>query len=320
MPRLSVLMPVRDAAPWLPATLASLARQTFRDFEIVAVDDGSRDASLALLERAAARDPRLRVIATPARGLPAALNTAFAAARGTLIARQDADDLAHRERLALQVAYLDRRSPVTVVGTRLRLFPHGAFGAGMRRWAAWHNALLTHEAMAAEALVDSVLAHGTMCARAAAIAAVGGWAERGWAEDMDLWLRLFAAGARFAKLPRVLYGWRQHSGSATRRDPRYARAQMDALRLDALRRGVLRGARGATLVGVGDGLARWTGHLAGGGLPVSACALGRPAGAAVRALALPIVLVFGAPAARNRWRAALHQAGHVEGRDFAFVA
>src|SRR5512138_1334376 len=131
MPELSVLLPVRDAAPWLPATLASLARQTFRDFEIVAGDGGSRDRSLELLERAAEREPRLRVIATPARGLPLALNTALAAARAPLVARQDADDLAHRERLALQVAFLARHPDVSVVGTRLRLFPAGAYGIGM---------------------------------------------------------------------------------------------------------------------------------------------------------------------------------------------
>jgi glycosyltransferase involved in cell wall biosynthesis len=320
MPRLSVLLPVRDAAPWLPATLASLARQTCRDFEVVAVDDGSRDRSLALLERAAARDPRVRVIATPPRGLPAALNTALAAARGVLVARHDADDLAHRERLALQVAHLARHPGTAVVGTRLRLFPAGAYGIGMRRWVAWHNALLTHEAMAAEALVDSVLAHGTACARRGALESVGGWAERGWAEDMDLWLRLLEAGHRFAKLDRVLYAWRQHPGSATRRDPRYARPRMDALRLEALRRGLLRGAEQVTLVAVGEALVRWSGLLGGAGLAVRAHAMGRPMPGGPRHLEPPLVLVFGAVPARARWREALRAAGRREGREFAFVA
>jgi hypothetical protein len=95
---------------------------------------------------------------------------------------------------------------------------------------------------------------------------------------------------------------------------------MDALRLDALGRGLLRGARAVTLVGVGDGLARWTAHLSRTGLIVEARALGRPSVATTHALALPVVLVFGAPAARARWRAALCAAGRVEGRDFAFVA
>lgn len=319
MPRLSVLLPVRDAAPWLPATLASLARQTFRDFEIVAVDDGSRDDSLAVLRRAAEREPRLRVIATPPRGLPLALNTALAAARAPLVARQDADDLAHRERFALQAAHLAHHPRTAVVGTRLRLFPRGAWGIGMQRWLAWHNALLTHEEMAGDALIDSVLAHGTACARREALDAVGGWAERGWAEDMDLWLRMLAAGFRFAKLPRTLYAWRQHPGSATRRDPRYTRPRMDALRLEALRSGLLRDARAATLVGVGAGLERWRQLLTDGGIAVHPLAHGRPAPAVAGRLAAPVVLVFGAAPARARWRAAL-RGSHIEGRDFAFVA
>ena len=183
-------MPVRDAAPWLAASLRSLTRQRVRDLEIVAVDDGSTDGSGAWLDRAAAAEPRLRVVHTPPLGLPAALATALALARAPLIARHDADDLSHRDRLALQHAYLAAHPRVSVVGCRVRLFPGAAAGAGMRRWAAWHNGLLTHEAMAREALIDSPLAHGTALLRRAALARAGGWQEHGWPEDLDLWLRM----------------------------------------------------------------------------------------------------------------------------------
>src|SRR5262245_8467058 len=76
MPRVSVLLPVRDAAPWLPASLASLARQTLADHEVIAIDDGSRDGSGELLDRAARSDRRIVVRHTTAKGLPAALNLA----------------------------------------------------------------------------------------------------------------------------------------------------------------------------------------------------------------------------------------------------
>src|SRR5262249_56702244 len=90
---------------------------------------------------------------------------------------------------------------------------------GMRRWARWHNALSTHEAMAREALIDSPLAHGTAMIRRTWLARVGGWRDRGWPEDPDLWLRMLARGARLEKRDAPLYAWRQHSQSATRRDP-----------------------------------------------------------------------------------------------------
>src|SRR5580765_7181694 len=103
MPRVSVLLPVRDAAPWLASSLASLARQTLADHEVLAVDDGSRDDSGGLLDRAALRDPRIRVRHTPALGLPAALNLALSLARAPWLARHDADDLSHRDRFARQL-------------------------------------------------------------------------------------------------------------------------------------------------------------------------------------------------------------------------
>lgn len=317
MPALSVLLPVRDAGPWLAASLASLWRQTLRDFEVIAVDDGSADGSGERLDREAARERRLHVVHTPPRGLPAALNTALGESRAPLVARHDADDLSHRERFALQLEWLRAHHGTDVVGSRVRLFPAGGYGAGMRRWAAWHNSLLTHDAMRHEALIDSPLAHGTALVRRPALEAVGGWRERGWAEDLDLWLRLFDHGTRFAKLPRALYGWRQHAGSSTRTDGRYARERFVELKVDALDRGLLAGDRRATLVGVGASLATWRAAL---GVRAGAVVEARHASAALfRKQAAPFVLVFMAPEARARWRSCATEAGLKEGRHFVFV-
>src|SRR5258706_16393954 len=141
--------------PWRRAWLASLWRQSERDFEVVAVDDGSTDGSGEWLTRAARSEPRLRVVRSAARGLPRALNTALEHARGRWIARHDANDLSHRDRLALQRAALEAHPEVAVVGSRIRRFPTLHVGAGMRRWMAWHTALLTHGRMASEVLIDS---------------------------------------------------------------------------------------------------------------------------------------------------------------------
>jgi hypothetical protein len=202
----------------------------------------------------------------------------------------------------------------------VRLFPGHATGIGMRRWASWHNSLLDHTAMAREALIDSPLCHGTALARRAWLERVGGWAERGWAEDLDLWIRLLESGARFAKLPQALYGWRQHAGSATRCDARYARARFMALKRDALLRGLLRVPSRATLLGVGRSMTEWHDMLSQTGMTFDMIEAGKPSLRLLRGLRPPLILVFGAAPARERWRAALVSEGFKETAEFAFVA
>lgn len=319
MPSVSVLLPVRDAGPWLSASLASLWRQTLDSFEVVAIDDGSTDGSGEALERIARAERRLRVLRRPAEGLPAALNAGLRAARGRWIARHDADDLSHRRRLERQRDWLRSHRSAGVVGARLRIFPAGPSWVGMRRWAAWHNSLLTHEEMARELLVDSPLAHGTAMFRRGALERAGGWRERGWPEDVDLWLRLVAQGDRLAKLPETLYAWRQHMTSATRRQDRYTQARFDDLRMHALRGGILAHARAATVVGVGRGIKRWATRLAREGFVVRRVEEGYPTDRALDAIEPPALLVFGAPIARQRWRSALHARRWNEGYTFVFL-
>ncbi len=319
MPAISVLLPVRNAQAWLDASLRSLWRQSWRDFEVVAVNDGSTDDSGDALDRAAAREPRLRVIHTPPLGLPLALNEALRHARAPLIARHDADDVSHRARFELQLETLRESRDVAVVGSRVRLFPAAQVGVGMRRWAAWHNALLTHEKMKRERFIDSPLAHGSALLRRAWLERVGGWAERGWAEDLDLWMRMFEAGARFAKRREVLYGWRQHRRSATRQDPRYRRARFVELKLDALERGLLRDREALTLVGVGRSLDRCIGVFQPRRI-VHVVRAGRPSVESSGRLETPIVLVFGSTEARRHWREALVNSGLREDIDFIFIA
>ena len=233
------------------------------------------------------------------------------------MARHDADDLSHRERFARQAEHLAAHAGVGVIGTRVRLFPAGEYGAGMERWAAWHNALLRHESMHREALIDSPLAHGTAMLRRPALEAAGGWQERGWAEDLDLWVRLFERGVRFEKLPRALYGWRQHPGSSTRVDPRYAWARFTELKLAALDRTLLAGGRRATLVGTGASLERWRAAL---GARVAASHEARRPSCGVFEGRRPFVLVYVSASAREGWRTVARAAGLAEMLDFIFVS
>ena len=163
-PRVSVLLPARDAAGTLPGCLASLARQSEPRWECVLVDDGSRDGTAEVARRAAAADGRIRLVAGAGAGLVAALEAGLAHCTAPVVARMDADDLMHRERLAAQLALLDRRPGLDGVGCHVRLFPRRSLGPGYREYERWLGSIGSDEDVAREAFVECPLAHPTPAA------------------------------------------------------------------------------------------------------------------------------------------------------------
>jgi len=222
MPLLSVLMPCYNAAGTLDEALESLARQTLSDFEVVAVDDGSTDATRQILARWAQRDGRLQLLPRPHEGIVAALNAGLAACSAPYVARMDTDDRSSPERLARQFAYLEAHPQVGVVSCRVRGFPAEQVRQGFQVYIDWLNSLLTDEDIRREMFVESPLPHPSVTFRREVVLAAGGYQERGWPEDYDLWLRMYLAGVRFAKLEDVLLEWREHPGRLTRTDGRYS--------------------------------------------------------------------------------------------------
>lgn len=217
----SVLIPAFDAAPTIAAALRSVARQTLRDWECVVVDDGSTDATAAIVAAAAGADPRIRLLRRPHAGIVAALQAGIAACRGAFVARMDADDLMHRERLALQVAALDADPQLAGVGCHVRLFPRAGLRDGLRRYEHWLNAIVSAADVRREAFVECPIAHPALLVRRAVLARHG-YRDAGWAEDYDLLLRLLAAGERLAVVPRRLLSWRDHDGRLSRRGAAYS--------------------------------------------------------------------------------------------------
>ena len=145
MPRVSFILPVRDAAPTLPAALESLLAQTFADHEVLVHDDGSTDESPRIVERLARRDRRVRLAGAGRVGVARALDRLVRASSSPLLARMDADDRSEPRRLAEQVALLAARPDVDVVGCRVRPFADGPVPAGMRRYTEWLNTLVEPE-------------------------------------------------------------------------------------------------------------------------------------------------------------------------------
>lgn len=222
MPQVSVLMPCYNAAATLPEALFSLAEQTLADFEIVAVDDGSQDETRSVLEAWAQREARLRVLEQPHRGIVAALNLGLEACQAPYVARMDADDRSDPRRLEAQLAYLQAHPQVSVAGCLVSAFPAEGVRGGFRVYLEWLNTLVADADIRREIFVESPLPHPSVMFRADLVRAAGGYQDFGWAEDYDLWLRLYLSGGRFGKVPEVLLNWREHPERLTRVDPRYS--------------------------------------------------------------------------------------------------
>ncbi len=207
-PRLSVLMPMYNAAAHLPAAIESILAQTFTDFELLLIDDASTDHSLQIAETYRQRDPRLRVVANPQnQGVGALRNQGLELARGDYLAYMDADDVSLPERLAAQVAYLDEHPEVSVCGTWVRLL-------GEQAGTEWH--LPTDwDTIRCTMLFYGALANPTVMLRRAAFIRHSWQCEGRVAEDYDLWTRI-AATARMVNLPRVLLLYRQHPANSTK--------------------------------------------------------------------------------------------------------
>jgi glycosyltransferase involved in cell wall biosynthesis len=333
LPRISILMPVRNESSYLPAALSSLARQTLRTWELVVVDDGSSDGTPDILSAAARGDSRIRVIRREGGGLVAALNTGLEACRAPLLARMDGDDICHPRRLELQAAYLDTHADTGLVACNFRHFPRSTLKQGMLSYETWQNSLGSHAQIMRDRFVESPIVHPSILARRDLIEDAGGYRDCGWAEDYDLWLRMAGSGTCFARLPQTLFFWRDHPGRATRTMSEYSADAFRACKLHSLRQGFLRDGRSVVIAGAGLEGRAWQRLLAGAGISVSSWVdvdprkIGRILHGApvistdqLRAENGRILVAIGVRGAREQFRELALPMGLKEGLDFICIA
>jgi glycosyltransferase involved in cell wall biosynthesis len=333
LPRISILMPVRNEAVFLPAALRSLARQTLCEWELIAVDDGSLDETPAILAAAARHDSRICVIRREGGGLVAALNSGLEVCRAPLLARMDGDDICHPRRLELQAAYLDTHPDTGLVASRFRHFPRTTLKQGMLAYETWQNTLENHELIMRDRFIESPFVHPSIMARRHLVVEVGGYRDCGWAEDYDLWLRLADSGVRFARLPQTLLFWRDHPERATRTMNEYSAAAFRACKLQYLKQDWLRDKQSVIIAGAGQEGRAWQRLLSDAGIPVSGWVdvdprkIGRTLhGAPVLATDQlmgqrgKILVAIGVRGAREQFRELVRPLSLKEGLDFICVA
>jgi glycosyltransferase EpsE len=226
-PKVSVVSTVYNGEPYFDRAIPGILAQTFEDFEFIVVDDGSSDRSLDRLREVATRDPRVRVFAPGRLGAAAAYNYGVAQARGEYIARQDFDDRSYPERLGLQVALLDARPKVGVVGGSYVLVDE-------RRGERYVRMPPTEHAAIRAAMARYVpIAHTTATFRRQAWAEAGGYPVVNNLIDLRFYLRVGKLGWEFANVPEVVGEHYVHEGSFFHRSLKYVERQRDLARVQA---------------------------------------------------------------------------------------
>jgi len=230
-PAVSVLMPVYNARRYLALALDSILGQTFEDFELVIVDDGSTDGSSAILRDYETRDSRIRILARPNTGIVGALNDGLALCQAENLARMDADDISRPQRFERQVQALANNPEVVLVGARVMLIDPD--GSPIREWIDQ----LSHDQIDEAHLNRGwPVVHPSVMMRRSLVTQLGGYRKQyETLEDLDLFLRLAEHG-KLINLPEVLLDYRQHFSSICHTRSAQQSSIRDAILTEACRR------------------------------------------------------------------------------------
>ena len=209
-PAISVILPVYNTEAYVREAVESILAQTFTDFELIIINDGSTDGSGAILRELAARDTRIVLVERPNGGLISALNDGLEMARADLIARMDADDVAMPERFALQHARMVQEPELAVLGSFFNIIDKD--GSIIRLY----DDLPVTPTEARSAVGGFLVAHPAVMMRRNAVLKAGGYRKAFChAEDYELWLRMSDLGYAIANLPRPLLNWREHGDNVS---------------------------------------------------------------------------------------------------------
>jgi glycosyltransferase involved in cell wall biosynthesis len=231
-PAVTVLLPVFNAQKYIESAVQSILNQTFTDFELIVINDGSTDQSLAILQKLAQKDARINLISRPNTGYVTALNEGLAKAKGEFIARMDADDICLPDRFEKQLAYLRANPECVLLGTNVAQMDQAGSLIGPMPDIAFGHDNINHALLRR----GWPIVHPAVMMRTSAVKDVGGYlVELCPNEDHDLFLKLGEVG-RLENLPEILVHYRKHESSESAKKLDITIAQVTRIIIDACRR------------------------------------------------------------------------------------
>ena len=220
-PKVSIVLPYFNAEKTLERAVRSILYQSFRNFELILVNNNSTDESANIAWLLAAEDPRIQLISEPKQGVTFAANTGNKAATGQYIARMDADDVSHPHRLQKQVELLDNNPEIDVASCLVNHIPHHHQTEGLGKFVDWANSIQTPDEIRLNCFIEAPVINPTVLFRSDLLVKYGGYVHGDFPEDYELWLRWISNGVNIQKIPEILLDWYDSDTRLTRTDERY---------------------------------------------------------------------------------------------------
>ena len=234
LPLVSILLPFRNAERTIDRCLESIIGQSLHDWELIAVDDGSTDKSYEIIGSYAQTDSRIKLHSSKGNGIVDALNQGISVSLSHLIARMDADDVMHPQRLMKQCEYLLKNQEVAVLASKVTYLKGrlSGSGKGYEDYVRWSNQVCSASEISLRRFEESPIVHPSVTFRKAVIQQSGNYKKGHFPEDYELWLRLLSRGVVFEKLNQCLLGWFDHEERSSRKESNYSKINFQKIKAE----------------------------------------------------------------------------------------
>jgi glycosyltransferase involved in cell wall biosynthesis len=232
MTKISIILPYKNADPFLDETLDSIQRQDFQHWELIAVNDHSTDSSEHLIKKRSQEDSRINTQMNEGTGIIHALQTAYRLSAGTYITRMDADDIMAKDRLSLMVDRINQSASRTIVTGAVKYFSDEPVSEGYRKYEKWLNTTNLNGNQWKQVYRECVVASPNWMIRKADLDKIGGFADLKYPEDYHLVLKWYQAGFKIACVDQVTLHWREHESRTSRNSSHYTQESFFKLKID----------------------------------------------------------------------------------------
>lgn len=221
---ISIIMPVYNAENFLQECLESIKQQSHTNWELIAVDDFSTDASFKVLEEASSFDNRIRVLKNTEKGIIPALSLALKSADGSFITRMDSDDIMPPDRLSTMLEASRAAPPKTLVSGLVKYFSKDEVSDGYQIYEHWLNANILTENPWKSVYRECIIASPCWMCKTEELKHMGGFENLEYPEDYDLVFQWYKNNFTVKAINQTLLLWREHPARTSRNSENYAQA------------------------------------------------------------------------------------------------